>query len=273
MAAPVREESTGSGETELTRPPVPTIDLNADLGEGFGAWTMGDDSGLLQVVTSANVACGFHAGDPDIMRRVCAHAAAAEVIIGAHVGYRDPIGFGRRDLAIGARELRNETVYQIAALDGLARAENTLVRYVKPHGALYHRLARSDETAAALVAAIVDYNSELTVLGIPDSALSRRCADAGITFRTEGFADRGYLDNGLLSDRSIPGSVITEPDDASAQALAIATRRQIRSLTGALVAVEVDSICVHGDSPHALETARRVHRALVTHGVTPKAFA
>lgn len=250
-----------------------TIDLNADLGEGFGIWTAGDDDRLLEIVTSANVACGFHAGDPTIMRNVCAKAAGADVTIGAHVGYRDPIGFGRRDIAVSPRDLRNETVYQVAALDAMAAAENSQVRYVKPHGALYHRVGQSDAAALAVVQAILDYNPDLEVLGAPGSAIARQCAEHGLRFRNEGFADRRYLDDGSLAPRSIEGAVLATPEAAAAQALTIARHQQVRSTTGETVAVPADSICVHGDTTHAVDTARQVRTSLAAAGITVQAFA
>lgn len=269
MLAPVGRDSTS---INLAGNGPMTIDLNADLGEGFGRWTVGDDLGLLGVVSSANIACGFHAGDPNIMRRVCAHAAAADVAIGAHIGYRDLVGFGRRDLAVSATELRNETVYQIAALDGLARAEHTRVRYVKPHGALYHRASYTDDVAAALIQAICDYNPDLELLGPPHSALARHSAAAGVRFRVEGFADRGYLDDGSLADRSLPGALNSTAEDTAAQALSLAVHRQVRSIGGAAVRVDADSICVHGDIANALETALQVRAVLVGAGVLVEAF-
>lgn len=250
-----------------------TIDLNADLGEGLGIWKAGDDDRLLEVVTSANVACGFHAGDPTIMRDVCAKAAAAGVAIGAHVGYRDLVGFGRRELAVAPRDLRNETVYQVAALDAMAAAESTRVRYLKPHGALYHRVCRSDDAALAMVLAIIDYDRGLEVLGAPGSALARQCSENGIRFRNEGFADRRYLDDGSLTDRATEGALIATPEAAAAQALTIARHQRVRGTTGAAVAVAADSICVHGETPHAVDTARQVRKSLTAAGVTVRAFA
>ncbi|MCD5420268.1 LamB/YcsF family protein [Rhodococcus pyridinivorans] len=249
------------------------IDLNADLGEGLGVWKAGDDNRLLEIVTSANVACGFHAGDPTIMRDVCAKASAAGVTIGAHVGYRDLVGFGRRDLAVSQRDLRNETIYQIAALDAMAVAEHAQVRYVKPHGALYHRVSRSDEAAAALVQAILDYNPGLEVLGAPGSALARQCSEYGIRFRNEGFADRRYRDDGSLVERFTEGAILATPEAAAAQAVAIARHQQVHGTSGASVPVAADSICVHGETPHAVDTAREVRASLIGAGVAVRAFA
>ncbi len=200
-------------------------------------------------------------------------ASASGVTIGAHVGYRDLVGFGRRDLAVSPRDLRNETVYQIAALDAMAAAEHAQVRYVKPHGALYHRVTRSDEAAAALVQAILDYNPGLEVLGAPGSALARQCAEHGIRFRNEGFADRRYRDDGSLVDRSTEGAILATPEAAAAQALTIARHHQVRGTNGASVPVAADSICVHGETPHAVDTAREVRASLIGAGVAVRAFA
>jgi UPF0271 protein len=188
------------------------MDLNADLGEGFGSWPMGDDSALLDVVTSANVACGFHAGDPSIMRRVTGQAVVRGVAIGAHVGYADKAGFGRRFVDIEPAALRDEVVYQLGALDAFARIAGDRVRYVKPHGALYNTIGHHEEQAAAVVGAVVDYDRTLPVLGLPGSAWLRLAADAGLTVVHEAFADRAYTPSGTLVSRRSPGSVHGDGD-------------------------------------------------------------
>lgn len=235
------------------------IDLNSDLGEGFGSWTMGDDDAMLDVVTSANIACGFHAGDPAIMRRTCELAVAKGVRIGAHVGHRDLVGFGRRAVAVDPGQVRDETLYQLAALDGFARAAGDRVRYVKPHGALYHMVGEDPAAAAELVAAIVDFDASLVILGLPSTRLHDAAAASGIRFVAEGFADRAYQANGRLVPRSRPGAV-HDPDIAVAQAVSIA--QQARA----------DSVCVHGDSPAAVEMARRIRVAYTELGVDIAAF-
>jgi UPF0271 protein len=237
------------------------MDLNADLGEGFGMWRLGDDDALLDVVTSANVACGFHAGDAVTMRRVCAAAAARSVAIGAQVGYRDLAGFGRRRIDYDQAELRDEVIYQIAALDGFCRVAGTRVRYVKPHGALYNTAAVDPVQAGAVVAAVVDYDRGLPVLCQPSSVLARAAADAGLTVVGEGFADRGYRADGTLVPRSAPGAVLSA-DDAVAQVVRMAQSRQVVAVDGTVVACDVASICVHGDTPGAVELARSVRSAL-----------
>ncbi len=238
-----------------------SIDLNADLGEGFGAWRMADDAALLELVTSANVACGFHAGDPSTMRRVCARAAELGVRIGAHVSYRDLAGFGRRHMAVDPEELRDEITYQIAGLDGMARAAGTRVSYVKAHGALYNQAADDFEHASALVAGTWVYDPTLPLLGLPGSVLLRVATEAGAPTVKEGYPDRRYTDDGRLTPRAEPGSVLTEPDEVSSNAVRLAA------------AGELASLCLHGDNPAALDLARQTRHALLASGTRVAAFA
>ncbi|NEB11188.1 LamB/YcsF family protein, partial [Streptomyces coelicoflavus] len=188
------------------------IDLNADLGEGFGRWRLTDDEGLLSVVTSANVACGFHAGDPATMRRVCALAAERGVTIGAQVSYRDLAGFGRRTMDVPPAELAAEVAYQIGALEVFARAAGTRVAYVKPHGALYNRVVRDEEQAAAVVDGVLLAGGALPVLGLPGSRVLERAVRAGLPVVPEAFADRAYTDEGTLVPRVQEGALVTDPD-------------------------------------------------------------
>jgi 5-oxoprolinase (ATP-hydrolysing) subunit A len=252
---------------------APVIDLNADLGESFGAWRLGDDEALLSVVTSANIACGFHAGDPLTIRRACAGAVANRVAIGAQVSYRDLAGFGRREMSVPPEELEAELLYQIAALDGIARAEGGAVGYVKPHGALYHRAASDPVQAAALIAAIRGYNPRLPLLTLPGSVASRAAAAAGLTVIAEAFADRGYRDDGTLVPRGQPGAVLSDPAAAAARVTAMATRHVVESASGREVPVEVRSVCVHGDTEGAVTLARAVRAALAEAGVRVAPFA
>src|SRR4051812_1869775 len=203
------------------------MDLNADLGEGFGAWRLGDDSALLGIVTSANVACGFHAGDPSTMRRVCAGAAGRGVAVGAQGGDRDLAGFGRRRIDYDPAELRDDVLSQLAALDGFARVAGTRVRYVKPHGALYNPAAVDDVQAGAVVDAVRDYDATLPVLCQPGSVLAAAAASAGLTVVGEGFADRRYRPDGRLTPRSSPGAVLHDPGDVVAQAVRMATAGEV----------------------------------------------
>jgi UPF0271 protein len=248
------------------------IDLNADLGEGFGVWRLGEDEALLDVVTSANVACGFHAGDPVTMRRVCAAAAARGVTIGAQVGYRDLVGFGRRRMELAPDELAADVLYQIGALDAFARAAGTRVRYVKPHGALYNTAADDVGQAGAVIAAVATLDASLAVLGPPDSALSEAATAAGVPFVAEAFADRAYLADGRLVPRDRAGSVILDAVDVAARAVSIARDRLVRTIDGNTITVDAASVCVHGDTPGAVDLARAIRQALAAADVTVAAF-
>lgn len=248
------------------QPTDPTIDLNADLGEGFGRWELTDDAGLLNVVTSANVACGYHAGDPTTMRRVCALAAAAAVRIGAQVSYRDLAGFGRRPMEVPADELADEVAYQIGALRVFAEAAGAKVVYVKPHGALYNRIVWDEEQAAAVVDGILlagggPGDSALPVLGLPGSAVHQAAAAVGLPVVAEAFPDRAYRANGTLVPRTEPGAVIHDPDTVVSRALTLASAGTARSL------------CIHGDTPGAVGLAHRVRDTLTKAGIGIEPFA
>ena len=243
------------------------IDLNADLGEGFGAWQLGDDEALLDLVSSANVACGFHAGDPATMARVCAAAAERGVAIGAQVGYRDLAGFGRRRIDIAEDELYAEVLYQIGALDGFARAAGTAVRYVKPHGALYHTAAEDAVQARAVARAVAAYDPALPLLGLPGSVLVEAACAAGVPFVAEAFADRAYSPDGRLVSRREAGAVHVDEATVVAQAVTLTRERCVRAVDGTEVRVEAASLCLHGDTPGAVELARAVRAALTELGV------
>lgn len=236
--------------------PSSSIDLNADLGEGFGIWELGDDESLLDVVTSANVACGFHAGDPAIMRRVCREATRRGVRIGAQVGYRDLAGFGRREIDVDPDELAAEVLYQIGALSAFGE-----VTYVKPHGALYNRCMRDPVQAQAVVEGMSAWRVKLPLLGLPDSELLRLARLAGLPVVPEGYADRAYTAQGQLVPRGQAGAVIHEPDAAAHSALKLAHSGRVRT------------ICVHGDTPGAVAMARRVRASLEASGLQLGAFA
>ncbi|MGH3496351.1 MAG: LamB/YcsF family protein [Nocardioidaceae bacterium] len=250
-----------------------TIDLNSDLGEGFGHWSLGDDDALLGIVTSANVACGFHASDPSIMRRVCDRAAERGVAIGAQVGYRDLPGFGRRFIDIEPEALTQDVIYQIGALESFARVAGSRVSYVKPHGALYNAIVHHEEQAAAVVQALVDYDSTLPVLGLAGSAWLRRAGQAGLSVVQEAFADRAYTAQGTLVSRRLPGAVLEDADEIARRCVAIATGGQITDIGGAPLAVTAKSICVHGDTSGAVGIARSVKEALAAAGVALSPFA
>ncbi|MER5378167.1 5-oxoprolinase subunit PxpA [Streptomyces sp. NPDC002553] len=249
------------------------IDLNADLGEGFGRWQLTDDEGLLSVVTSANVACGFHAGDAPTMRRVCELAAERGVTIGAQVSYRDLAGFGRRAMDVPPAELTAEVAYQIGALEVFARAAGARVAYVKPHGALYNRVVHDEEQAAAVVAGVLLAGSALPVLGLPGSRLLELAARAGLPAVTEAFADRAYTEEGTLVPRGLAGAVVTDPDAVVERSVELARSGTVASLAGPRIDVRARSLCVHGDTPGAVELARRVRRRLEETGVRVEAFA
>ncbi|MFD3761938.1 LamB/YcsF family protein [Streptomyces sp. NPDC058622] len=261
----------------MITPPAAAIDLNADLGEGFGRWTLTDDEALLSVVTSANVACGFHAGDPSIMRRVCELAAERGVRIGAQVSYRDLAGFGRRSMDVPAGELAAEVAYQIGALEVFARAAGSTVSYVKPHGALYNRTVHDAGQAAAVVAGVrlaaAPGAGGLPVLGLPGSLLLAAAADAGLTAVPEAFADRAYTAAGTLVPRTEPGAVLHDPDAVVARAVRMAAEGVVTASDGSAVAVAARSLCLHGDTPGAADLARRVRAALGAAGVAVGAFA
>jgi UPF0271 protein len=252
---------------------VVTVDLNSDLGEGFGAWRLGDDDALLDVVTSANVACGYHASDSSIMRRVCDRAAERGVSIGAQVGYRDLPGFGRRFIDIEPEALTQDVIYQVGALEAFARVAGSRVRYVKPHGALYNAIVHHEEQAAAVVQAMLDYDPALPVLGLPGSVWLRRAEQAGLTVVPEAFADRAYTPEGTLVSRRVPGAVLEDADEIAQRCLAMATGQPITDVEGGSLTVEAGSICVHGDTAGAVNIARAVKDALAEAGVTFAPFA
>ena len=250
-----------------------TIDLNADVGESFGRWRLGDDEALLDVVTSANVACGFHAGDPATLVATCRAAARRGVAIGAQVGYRDLAGFGRRFVDVSADDLYADVLYQLAALDGIARTVGSAVTYVKPHGALYNAVVHHEVQADAVIRAVADYSRELPVVGLPGSTLLAAAAGAGLATVREAFADRGYTAAGTLVPRSEPGALLDDPQDVAARVLRLVREGHMTATDGAEVELEADSVCVHGDSPVAVAMALAVRNALSGAGVRLAAFA
>jgi 5-oxoprolinase (ATP-hydrolysing) subunit A len=250
-----------------------TIDLNSDLGEGFGQWTLGDDDALLGVVTSANVACGFHAGDAPIMRRVCERAVETGVAIGAQVGYRDLPGFGRRFIDIEPEALTQDVIYQVGALEAFARVAGSRVRYVKPHGALYNAIVHHPEQAAAVVRAVVEYDRALPVLGLPGSVFLRLAEEAGLTVVREAFADRAYTPEGTLVSRRLPGAVLHDADEIARRCVAMARGEPVADVDGQPLTVRADSICVHGDTRGAVRIAESVREALAGAGVALVSFA
>ncbi|MCT9871464.1 LamB/YcsF family protein [Paenarthrobacter aurescens] len=249
------------------------MDLNADLGESFGSWTMGDDASMFRIVSSANVACGFHAGDPLTMLDSCRAAFELDVRVGAHVGYRDLAGFGRRSLDMTFDELFGDVLYQLGALDGMAHAVGASVDYVKPHGALYNRIVRDAEQAEAVVAAVHAYDPGLPVLGLPGSAWLTLAEESGHPVFREAFVDRAYLPDGTLVPRTQEGAVLHDPAAVVAQAVRLATRQEVLAIDGTVVPVQADSLCIHGDTPGAVTMAVAVREGLDQAGVQIEAFA
>lgn len=248
------------------------IDLNADLGEGFGQWTLGDDEALLGVITSANIACGFHAGDPSVLRRTCHQAADRGVAIGAQVAYRDLAGFGRRFVDMDPHDLTNDVLYQIGGLEALTRVAGTRVSYVKPHGALYNAVVHHEAQAEAVVEAVLRYDPSLPVLGLPGSVFLGLAREAGLTVVAEAFADRAYTPAGTLVSRREPNAVLHDVDEVADRCVRMSTRNEIVAADGSIVTVRADSVCVHGDSPGAVAMATAVRRRLEEAGVQVTSF-
>lgn len=251
---------------------LPSIDLNSDLGEGFGRWSLGDDDRMLAVVSSANVACGFHAGDPATMRRTVRGAVARGVTVGAHVAYRDLAGFGRRTMDVPSDELRADVVYQLGALQAVAAAEGTRVRYVKPHGALYNTAATDERVAEDVAAAVAAVDPTLVMLGLPGSAALAAAAAAGLATATEAFADRAYTAAGTLVPRREPGAVLHDAEVVADRVLRLVTSGLVTAVDGTDVVVQADSVCVHGDTPGAVSMAERVRSVLADAGVRLQPF-
>lgn len=252
---------------------VRSVDLNSDMGEAFGRWMLGDDAALLRVVSSANVACGFHAGDPSVMMRTLRTAAEHGVTVGAHVSYRDLAGFGRRFVDENDGDLTNDVMYQIAALEGLARAAGATVAYVKPHGALYNRIVADERQAADVVRAIRTVDPSLAILTLPGSAVGRLAEQAGLRVFREAFADRAYQPDGTLVPRRQPGAVIADPAAVAARVTRMVADGTVEAVDGTVVPVHADSVCVHGDSPAAVAMAHAVRDRLTREGIAVAPFA
>lgn len=250
-----------------------SVDLNSDLGESFGAWPMGDDAAMLDIVTSANVACGFHAGDPAGILDTLKAAAARGVSVGAHVAYPDLAGFGRRNMDVASKDLRADIIYQIGAVQALARTAGTTVRHVKPHGALYNTIAHDQRQATDVIEAIRALDDSLALVVLAGSPLVQWARDAGLRVVEEAFADRGYTPQGTLVSRREPGAVLHDADAVAARMLRLVEEGVVEAVDGSLARVQADSICVHGDSPDAVAMARAVRRVLSDAGVKLAAFA
>ena len=252
-------------------PPTPTVDLNCDLGESFGAWTLGHDAALLPFITSANIACGFHAGDPAVMKQTVRAALRHNVAIGAHPGLPDLVGFGRRNLDISPEEAFDMTVYQLGALQAVARAEGGHLHHLKPHGALYNMAATNAALAEALAEAVYRVQPELVLYGLAGSELTRAGEKLGLRTAHEVFADRTYQADGTLTPRRQPDALITSADAAIAQVLRMVQGGSVRTQQGTNVALRADTVCLHGDGAHALEFAQRLNQALRGADVTLQA--
>ncbi len=248
------------------------VDINADTGESYGRWGLGDDERLLDIVTSANIACGFHAGDPATLVRTCRAAIRRGVAVGAQVAYHDLVGFGRRFIDVSPRDLYADVLYQIGALSGIARTCGGRISYVKPHGALYNAVVVDTAQAQAIVDAVVDYPEDLAVLGLPGSEFLRLAARAGLRVVTEAFADRAYTTDGQLVPRREPGAVIHDPPEVVRRVVRLVTTGFLEAADGSDVEVRADSVCLHGDTPGAVELAAAVRTALQDKGVTVAPF-
>ena len=250
-----------------------TIDLNSDLGESYGAWAMGDDAAMIDIVSSANVACGFHAGDPAGILRTLKVAAGRGVAIGAHVSYPDIVGFGRRDMDIAAADLLADVVYQIGALQGLAATVGAKVSYVKPHGALYNRIAVDPAQGAAVIDAIRSLDPSLALVGLANAPIIAQARAAGLRVVSEAYADRAYTKDGRLVSRREPGAVLHDAALIAERMVRLARHGTIEAIDGSVISIETQSICVHGDSPGAVAIAKEIRRRLEAEGVviTPSA--
>jgi UPF0271 protein len=243
------------------------IDLNSDLGESFGAWAMGQDEALMDSITSANVACGFHAGDPGVMRQTLALAKDKGVAVGAHPGFPDLVGFGRREMKATPAEVHDLVLYQVAALAGMAAAQGLGLQHVKAHGALYNMACKERSLADAIARAVAAFDRSLILFGLPNSELVRAGAAAGLTVAAEVFADRAYERDGSLTSRNKPGSVIHDEDAVVERAVRMVKRRDVVAVDGSVIALQADTICLHGDTPGAAALARVVRRGLESAGV------
>ena len=249
-----------------------SVDLNADLAEGFGIWELGDDDAMLDIVTSANLACGFHAGNPVGLARTCRAAAARDVRVGAQVGYFDLAGFGRRRIEVAPAELTADVIYQIGALQALARVAGTTLAYVKPHGALYNTIATDRDQARAVAEAVHAADPELPVLGLAGSVFFTEARRLGLRTVAEAFADRAYRSDGQLLPRSDFGAVLRDPVQIAERVLDMVKSGTVAAVDGSVVNIDVESVCVHGDSPGAVEIAGAVRNRLMAEGIELAAF-
>ncbi len=248
------------------------IDLNADIGESFGVYTAGNDDLLLRSITSGSIACGFHAGDPSVMRETVRAAVRAGVSIGAHPGFPDLVGFGRREMQLEPREIADVVLYQLGALKGIAKAEGGKLRHVKPHGALYNMSVRRAEVAEAIARAVASFDAGLVLMGLPGSELLSAGTRLGLSVAAEAFADRSYEPDGTLTPRHFADSVLSEPGQAVERAVRMVRDGKVVARDGSTLPLKVDTICVHGDTPHAAEIAAAVRLGLEQAGIEVQAL-
>jgi UPF0271 protein len=248
------------------------MDLNSDLGESYGIYTIGNDEALMPFITSANIACGFHAGDPQVMYHTVQVAKAHGVGIGAHPGYPDLSGFGRRTLKMSESEVEAMVLYQLGALSAFTRAQGAVLRHVKPHGALYNHAAQDLPTARAITRAVTRFDSNLILVGLAGSFLIQAAVEFGIPYAREGFIDRAYKSDGTLLPRSEAGAVLSSPARAVQVAMQLVREGTVRTIDGKILPLEIDTFCIHGDTPGAVQIAAAVHEALRAEGVELKAM-
>lgn len=249
-----------------------SIDLNSDLGEGFGAWAMGDDAAMLGVVSSANIACGFHAGDPAGILKTVEKAVEKNVVIGAHVSYPDRVGFGRRDMDLTSEELIGDIIYQIGALQGIAKAAGARVCYVKPHGALYNHIANHERQGLAVIKAMKMVDPSLVLMGLAGTKIIDLARQEGLGTVAEVFADRGYTPEGLLVSRHAPGAVLHDPQEVAERMVAFVRTGEVVAQDGTRIKIAAQSICLHGDSPGAVAMAQEIRRRFQEERIVIRSF-
>ena len=248
------------------------VDINSDMGESFGAYTLGNDAGLMASITSANVAAGFHAGDPSVLRATVRLAKARGVAVGAHPGFPDLVGFGRRELNVTAAEAEDMVLYQVAAVAGVAASEGVKLQHVKPHGALFNMAVKNVELAEAIARGVAAFDRSLILFGLPGSEILNAGRKAGLRVAAEVFADRAYEPDGTLASRRKPGSVIHDPAAVVARAVKMVKEKQVVAIDGSVVPLQADTICVHGDTRGSDELAARIRAGFEAAGVTVKAI-
>jgi UPF0271 protein len=247
------------------------VDLNCDMGESYGAYEIGADDAVFPHITSANVACGFHGGDPTVMRRTVTNAKAHGVAVGAHPGFPDLIGFGRRNMDVSADDAYDMVVYQVGALLGVARAAGVTLQHVKAHGALYNMAAKNAELASAIARAVRDVDRELVLFGLPDSFLISEGQSAGLTTASEAFADRNYMPDGTLVSRKRADAHVHDPNEVAARAVRMVREGKVRAVDGQDITLRADTICLHGDGAHAVEFAQSLRSAFSKAGIDVRA--